>query len=162
MQTLHALGALVIVMLLGVSIQRSLVRSDGHMVRNETEASALAAATDILDRAGTLRFDARHNTVQTTNLTPAANFGMASSVVLDATDVDDLHNLRDVVSITAPGGTLELQRSVSVRYVQRVSGSYVASGTPTFIKEVTVLVEGPNRAHARLTRLFGHRPGLHS
>jgi Flp pilus assembly protein TadG len=162
MQTLHALGALVIVMLLGLSIQRSLVRSDGRMMRNETEASALAAATDVLDRAGTLRFDARANTIQASNLTPAAGFGMASSTLVGATDVDDFHGFQDTVQIDAPGGTLALQRSVTVRYVERVPGGYVASSTPTFIKEVRVVVAGPVQARATLTRLFGHRPGLRS
>ncbi len=160
MQTLQALGALVIVMVLGLNIQRGLVRSDGRMMRNETESSALAAATDILDRAGTLRFDARPNTGQVALLTPAANFGMASDSPLDATDVDDLHGLRDSVRINAPGGTLTLARTVTVRYLERAPSGYVPSATPTFIMEMTVIVEGPVNAQARLTRLFGHRPGI--
>jgi Flp pilus assembly protein TadG len=162
MQTLQALGALVIVALLGLSIQRSLVSGDGRMMRNETEASALAAATDLLDRAGTLRFDARPNTIQTAMLTPAANFGMVSDSPLDATDVDDLHGLRDTVRIAAPGGTLTLERTVTVRYVDRVPGGYAPSATPTFVKEVSVVVQGPVRGRATLTRLFGHRPGIQS
>ena len=160
MQTLQAIGALLLVMLLGLNIQRGLVRSDGRMMRNETEASALAAATDLLDRAGTLRFDARSNTTQASQLTPAANFGMVSGSALAALDVDDLHGLRDTVRIAAPGGTLALERTVTVRYVERAAGGYATSATPTFIKEVSVIVEGPVRGRARLTRLFGHRPGL--
>ena len=162
MQTLHALGALVIVMLLGLSIQRSLVRGDGRMMRNETETVALGVATDLLDRAGTLEFDRRPNTIVAGQLTPAAAFGMASASAFAATDVDDLDGFRDTVRVDAPGGTIALERSVTVRYVERVPGGYAPASAQTFLKEVAVLVRGPVGARARLVRLYGHRPGIHA
>jgi hypothetical protein len=160
MQTLHALGALVIVMLLALSVQRSLIRGDGRMMLNESESIALAAATDVLDHAGTLRFDARPNTVVAAQLTPAGGFGMPNATLRTAVDIDDLHALLDTVRVTAPGGEMRLARTVTVRYMERAGAAYVPASSQTFVKEVTVEVRGPVGAMARLTRLYGHRPGI--
>jgi hypothetical protein len=44
--------------------------------------------------------------------------------------------------------------------MERAGAAHVPASSQTFVKEVTVEVRGPVGAMARLTRLYGHRPGI--
>src|SRR3712207_5528428 len=146
MQTPLALCALLVVMLLALSTQRSVAQGGERMIRNEAEALALAAAANLLDRAATRRFDANPNAATASALTPAAGFGTVQRPVAAATYVDDLHNASDVVQVATPTGAIAISRAATARYVEWDGAQYVPAAGQTHVKEVAVVATGPGGA----------------
>lgn len=139
-QTLFAVCGLGLAMLLAVSTQEREVDSARAKVDSEIEALAGQAATNVLAHIAAQPFDAQTVAGAVTDdpsaLTPASDFptGMAFAA---ASDVDDFHHMATHTYDSGTSGIV-FEVEAAVRYVTE---SAVASGTPTFHKEVTVTVQ---------------------
>lgn len=139
-QTLLAVGALAVTMLLALSSQESVVHMERTTVENEIETLAGQAAMNMLAHIGAQPFDAAAGTATGVgDLTPAADFptGLAFDA---AADVDDFNQMATHTYVTADGVSFTVD--AQVRYVDE---TFAPSATPTAQKEVRVVVQ-----HARL------------
>lgn len=154
MQTLLAIGALVIAVTLGMSAAQQHVASQARQVTNEAESVALGVGTDYLNRAMRLRFDRTSRVVRTGELTPAAEFGGAASWA-EAADLDDVHGVTEQVQVDAEQGSASFTVSAQVRYLTRTAAGFEPSASPTPYKEIELTVVGPGRAPLVMRRVYG-------
>lgn len=156
MQSLLALAALVVVMVVSLTVQRARAGLEDRQVDNEIDTVALGIATEQLNRAALLPFDEVPRVLNVADLTPPAAFGGATSWE-GAADLDDLDGLTRTVPIGPDGRALEYVVRTEVRYVLPAAGDFVSASVQTAHKELTVTVEGPKGQRAVFFRLFGCR-----
>ena len=156
MQSILALCALALVGLLVINVKSDGAQTEGGMIRNEVESLALLAAVDKLDWAATLPFDARADVTTAAGLTDSTAFGGRSYAAV--ADLDDLHRLTRTETVTTSDGALPLGATMAVAYVARTGTTYAFSPNKTFLKRLTVTVEGPGRARVAVSRIYPYRP----
>ncbi|NND71640.1 MAG: hypothetical protein HKN43_08675 [Rhodothermales bacterium] len=148
-QTLIALGALVLVMLFSMSQQRSSIQHSQNMVSAELEVMANASAKEMMQLIGSKPFDARiaDGTIAvqasddaTDLLTAPAQFGYNNSFD-DCEDIDDFNRMAPDTLYFDVNGDVGFEFIVDVE-VNYVNSEGEVSSTPTWIKEVTLTVNG--------------------
>ena len=154
-QTLGAFLALSTVMIFSLNYQQSSIRSSMSAVNSEMEVMANAVAAEAMQYVASKAFDAKtaDATITANNpvsalLTIPANFGN-DLMFANATDIDDFHNMRpDTVwfSVNDVDG-FDFTVEAEVRYINSLGQE---SLVPTWIKEVTVTVSGPEYGNRKL------------
>ena len=148
-QTIGAFLALSTVMMFSLNYQQSAIRSSMSSVNSEMEVMANAVASEALQYIASKPYDARtaDNTITAQNpvsalLTPALGFGFDGKFA-DAQDIDDFHEMTPDTVWFATSGTdgFDFTVSASVRYIDQFGNE---SLIPTWIKEVTLKVDGPD------------------
>lgn len=137
-QTLLAVGALAVTMLLALATQEGVVHMERTTLNSEIETLAGQVAVNVLAHVGAQPFDSTtaDGTASTVaDLTPAAAFptGLAYA---DADDVDDFHQMAPHTYVTADSVAFTVGAAV-----QYVDESFDPSATPTAQKEVTITVQ---------------------
>ncbi len=154
-QTIGAFLALSTVMMFALNYQQSAIRSTLSAVNSEMEVMANAVAAEAMQYIASKPFDARtaDKTVTENNaivnlLTPTASFGFGGKFA-DAADLDDFHSMTPDSVWFATSDSLGFNFTVnaSVRYIDDFGAT---STVPTWIKEVTVTVDGPDNGGRKL------------
>ena len=154
-QTIGAFLALSTVMMFSLNYQQSAIRSSMSAVNSEMEVMANAVAAEAMQYIASKPYDARtaDNTVTATNpvvalLTSPVSFGFDGKFA-DAQDVDDFHNMQpDTVWFsTNETDGFDFTVRATVRYIDDMGNE---SLTPTWIKEVTLTVNGPDYSGRKL------------
>jgi len=155
MNTLHVLGAVLILSITALNAQRHQIDIRQSQTRSEIEMRATGLGSEILERLASLPFDSNAGAVELWDLTLASNFGGALSLD-DALDLDDVHGLSFTASTASGGSDLEFEVRVSVRYVEPLTGGFVPTAVRSRYKEVTLGLEGPVGAALTLQRVYAH------
>ena len=147
-QTLTAFMALMSVLLFALSHQRATIQARSQMVDTELEIMANAIGSEVMHYIATKPFDAQtaNGTVDRDNpdlsaLTSPYAFG-EDRFYDDCEDIDDFN---EMLPLTMPfmvtddlGFDFTVQ--ISVRYIDDLGNE---SSSPTWVKEVSLSVEGP-------------------
>jgi hypothetical protein len=153
MNTLHVIGAILILSMTALNMQRHQLETRQSQIRSEVEMRATGQATQLLDRLSTLEFDANMHLGEAEYLTPAADFGGAASFA-SATTVDQVHGLSFSSTSESTGSPLDFDVAVSVRYVRPSEGGFVPSDTPTYFKEVTLELSSVLNTTVTVNRIY--------
>ena len=154
-QTLGAFLALSTVMLFSFNYQQASFRSSMSAVNSEMEVMANAVAAEAMQYVATKSFDARtfDKTVTEFNavaalLTAPASFG-DGGLFANALDIDDFNNMQSDTVWFAMTDTEGFNFTVDakVRYIDSMGNETL---TPTWIKEVTISVSGPDYNNRKL------------
>lgn len=154
-QTIGAFLALSTVMMFALNYQQSAIRGTLSAVNSEMEVMANAVAAEAMQYIASKPFDAKtadktvtENNANTAQLTPVASFGF-DGLYADANDLDDFHAMKPDTVWFATSDTQGFNFTVnaSVRYVDDLG---MTSMTQTWIKEVTVTVNGPESGTRKL------------
>lgn len=154
-QTIGAFLALSTVMMFSLNYQQSAIRGTLSAVNSEMEVMANAVAAEAMQYIASKPFDAKtadktvtENNAVTALLTPVASFGY-EGLYADASDLDDFHEMLPDTVWFGTGDSLGFNFTVdaSVRYVDQFGNT---SMTQTWIKEVTVTVNGPENGTRKL------------
>ncbi|MEM8560342.1 MAG: hypothetical protein AAGG50_21175 [Bacteroidota bacterium] len=157
-QTLFALCALSLALFLSLNQQQAQNQVEAKLDRAAVRQLAVTRATDVLDALEAYAFDAQTDVGIVSDaamLTPAP-FPMGRPFA-SATDLDDLHGmqtLRD--SVATEQGWVPLSIDAAVMYVDKVGSDYVPAASPTFTKQVTLVVRGPLDVRTEISRVYGY------
>jgi hypothetical protein len=152
-QTALALFALVIVATFALNQRELTTQAQLNMMRNEIAVISTGVANEIFDDLGALPFDAQPQAASPSDLTPPDRFGAAEdweSVAI----LDQVHGHTTVARVATEHGTLELDVRAQVRYVQKLGEEFVESEMPTYLKEVTLTIDGPLGTRAEVGRVY--------
>lgn len=145
-QSLLALGALVLLTLTSLQFNGSLMESTTAELENKVYLTAFSLADDMIEEIKNKAFDeATKNFIvaSTSALTLPSNFGVASKTdPLD--DIDDYNNYKKTVS--SPHAE-DYEVSCVIQYVSAANQN-VVSTTPTFYKRASVTVSSPYLRHS--------------
>jgi hypothetical protein len=139
-QSMLALGAMVILTLTSLRFNSSLMESTTAELENKVYLTAFSLADDLIEEIKNKAFDEATKTiavVSLTSLTQPGNFGVIKGELRD--DIDDYHNYSTLIS--APHAEDYLVTCV-VQYVTQANQD-VVSTVPTYYKRVTVTVDSP-------------------
>lgn len=160
-QTIAAFLAVLTMMTFSVNYQRSEIRSQQRIVRNEFEVIGNAVASEAMNHVATMSFDAAvasgkvtRDNPDTKYLTPVSSFGSAKAFA-DAADIDDFAGVEghSVFYEISDGQGFDLNVDFDVSYVDEFGAK---SMTPTLTKEVKVRVSSADSLFAPIvmTRQF--------
>jgi hypothetical protein len=142
-QSMLALGALIVLSLISFNFNSAVLSSSTVNVENKVALTAISLGDDVLEEIKGKSFDETTTKFPTTNpasLTPAGNLGPDSGEVYpNFNDVDDFNGYTETVS--APHAE-NYNVSCIVQYVDSSNVDNV-SATQTFYKKATVTVTSP-------------------
>lgn len=153
MNTLHVLGAILLLSITALNTQRHQMELRQQQIRSEIEMRATGVAGRLLDQLTTLDYDVNEDAGDPMLLTPASDFGGAPSFG-EAVYVHDVHGLSFTATTSADGMPLEYEVNVTVQYLQPSNGDFVPSGSPTFFKEVTLQLTSQAGATLSVARVY--------
>jgi hypothetical protein len=139
-QSMLALGALVILTLTSLRFNGSLLESTTAEIENKVYLTAFSLADDLIEEIKNRSFDEATKEFPLASLaalTQPGAFGVSGNQVRD--DIDDYHNYSKLIS--APHAEDYLVTCV-IQYVNANNQDLVSS-VPTFYKRATVTVDSP-------------------
>jgi hypothetical protein len=138
-QSMLALGALVLLTLTSLRFNGSLLETTTAEIENKVYLTAFSLADDLIEEMKNKPFDAatiKIGMASLSALTPPSGFGSNTKL---RNDIDDYHNYSRIIS--APHAEDYLVTCI-VEYVTE-NNQNVVSTTPTYYKRVTVTVSSP-------------------
>lgn len=154
-QSMLALGALMIFGMISLRFDSSVLQNLEIEVENKVYLTAFSLADDLLEEMKQRAFDQQTVTFQSISpeaLTPVQNLGYESGEVWpNFNDIDDYNNYSKPVSLPhAENYTVES----FVTYVSE-SDQDLVSSTPTYYKRVEIIVDSPYLSHElKLSYIF--------
>jgi hypothetical protein len=139
-QSMLALGALVILTLTSLRFNGSLLESTTAEMENKVYLTAFSLADDLIEEIKNRPFDEatkNFSIVSLSALTQPGAFGVSGNEIRD--DIDDYHNYYKLIS--APHAE-DYMVSCVVQYVSNIDQNIVST-VPTYYKRVTVTVDSP-------------------
>jgi hypothetical protein len=140
-QTMLALGAMVLLTLTSLRFNSSLLETTTAEMENKVYLTAFSLADDLIEEIKNKAFDeaTKEFPVSLPYLTTPANFGMNPMLAGVRDDIDDYHGYSKLIS--APHAE-DYTVSCVVNYVQSGNQNLV-SNVPTYYKRVVVTVSSP-------------------
>lgn len=154
-QTLLALLALILAITFSINQQEVTTSAQRRLLENEIGVMATGIANQVFDQIGARPFDAAGTVDSPTQFRPPQEFGAAASWD-EAATIDDFHDKSTEVAIANALGEIVYSASARVEYVEQVSGQFVATTTPQYLKQVTIEIEGPLGFRAELARVYSY------
>ena len=152
-QTLMALLAMMLAILLTFNQQQSILNVERAMVRQELSAQATSVAVDRLEEIGAMPFD--RYTVGETRVTSASGLTAAADfrVAVPPGDLDDFHTADVVQSRLMWSDTLRFKVLSYVSYADEANPAVEVSGVRTKFKKVRVVVYSLDQENPDTVRL---------
>ncbi len=155
-QTLYAFLSIMIVTMFSLTQRSAILHAQLSAMRSDVDLIGVGVAVEQLDFIATRPFDANDPVSDPSELTSDSDFGLGSTSFMTSTDIDDFHGKTLDVNIPTMISTLTFDVSVQVAYVAKSGGYYVASGTQTYFKEVTVTVGGEVNSQVQMSRILAY------
>ena len=141
-QTLYAFLAVVLITTFTLTQRNIIYQNQYNLLVSDVDLLGIGVATEQLDFISSKPFDSNVPVTDSTLLTAPASFGAGSPDYLSSLDIDDFHNKQLNVLLPAMQDSINFLVDVKVRYVNKVDTVFVAHGSQTNYKEITVNVLG--------------------
>lgn len=152
-QTLLALLGLTLAASFALTQRELTTSAQLGMMRNEIGVVATGVAGQAFDQIGALPFDGNTGATTPAAFTPPSAFGSAGSWDAGA-DVDDVHGKTRIYEVATVDGTLEIEVTAEVTYVEKVGSAFEPVSAPSYLKQVTLTLRGPLGFEGQLARVF--------